>query len=93
MKISMNWPGNRPTHKKKRARHKPKIRWQLLGLTDPAEEDTSVSMDEIRRQVVIMSHRGIGQGARSRPDVRNAPIDGVHDQADPKRKRRRGATE
>lgn len=93
MKITMSRPGNKHTHKKKRVRHKPKIRWQLLGLADPAEEHTSISMDEIRRQVVMMSGMGLGQAVRPRPGARSAQGNGSNDHAEPGLKRRRGATE
>ena len=93
MKITMSRPGNKHTHKKKRVRHKPKIRWQLLGLADPADEHTSISMDEIRRQVVMMSGMGLGQAVRPRPGARSAQGNGSHDPAEPGLKRHRGATE
>ena len=92
MKITMSRPSNKHTHKKKRVRHKPKIRWQLLGLADPAEEHTSISMDEIRRQVV-MSGMGLGQAVRPRPGARSAQGNGRNDPAERGLKRRRGATE
>src|SRR5881296_3415494 len=66
MKITMSWPGNRKTPKEKRVVHKPKIRWQQLGLKDLSEEPASISMDEIRRQVVVASGRGLGHAVRAR---------------------------
>ena len=93
MKITMRWRGNKQIDKKKRVRSKPKIRWQELGLTDPAEKRASISLDEIRRQVVMMSSQGLGQDTRLRPGVRSAQGNRMNDQAEPGRKRRRGATE
>lgn len=93
MKISMSWRGNQKTRKEKRLRHKPKIRWQQLGLTDPADATSSVSMDEIRRQVVMLSSRGLGQGARSYQAPPTAPAAGTNSHKEGGRTRRRGATE
>ena len=93
MKTTMNWRGNRTTQKKKRVKHKPKIRWQELGFKNSATENASLSMEEIRRQVVMLSSRGLGQGVRSRPVVQSAQIAGATNHAGQTPKRRRGATE
>ncbi len=93
MKTMMNWRGNRKTDRGKRVREKPKIRWQYLGLKDPAEESQSPSMAEIRRQVVTLSSRGLGQAARSRPIAPSRPANGESTHGDPGRTKRRGATE
>ncbi len=93
MKISGRWPGNASKNKIKRVIRKPKIRWQALGLADPADKQAALSMDEIRREVATLSSRGFGQGVRSRTTAqelrtadRNGPSEGA-------KKRRRGATE
>lgn len=93
MKISMSWRGNQKTLKEKRLKHKPKIHWQQLGLTDPADASSAVSMDEIRRQVVMLSSRGLGQGTRSRQVTPSTSVTGTNHHAEAGRKRRRGATE
>jgi hypothetical protein len=41
MKITRNWSGNKKTRKGIRTRRKPKIRWEHLGLTDPADESNA----------------------------------------------------
>ena len=93
MKISGRWPANASKNKIKRVTRKPKIRWQVLGLTDPADRHASLSLEEIRREVATLSSRGFGQGARSR----TAPPgpSGAERQAAPAGvgKHRRGATE
>lgn len=93
MKMSMSWRSNKQLEKKKRVRSKPKIRWQQLGLSDPAEKQTAMSIDEIRRQVLMLSSRGLGQGVRARPNAQRAEVNAIDDHAEPGRKRRRGATE
>ncbi len=93
MKTTMSWRGNRTTQKKKRVTHKPKIRWQELGFKNPARETASMSIDEIRRQVVMLSSRGLGQGVRSRAVAPSQPGAGAINEAGPAPKQRRGATE
>ncbi len=65
MKFTMPRRDNK--HKKQRVRPKTKIRWQQLGFTDPAEEPSSVSMETIRRQAVMMSSTGLEKAVRSDP--------------------------
>lgn len=89
----MSWRGNQKTRKEKRLKHKPKIHWAQLGLTDPADANTAIPMDEIRRQVVMLSSRGLGQGTRSRQGTAGGPVVGTNHRAEAGRKRRRGATE
>ncbi len=93
MKITTVWRRNKNTQKKNRFTRKPKIRWQQLGLKNPEAEDPSISIDEIRRQVIQLSSRGLGQGVRSRPTVQGAQPSDADTHEEPSRKRRRGATE
>ena len=93
MKMTMSWPGNRKPAKEKRVIHKPKIRWQQLGFKDPAEEPASISMDEIRRQVVMLSGRGLGRTVQSRIGAQSRPTNSARAQGEPGRPKRRGATE
>ncbi len=93
MKTTMSWRGNKAMHKKKRVKNKPKIRWQQLGFKSPAAADASIPMDEIRRQVVMLSSRGLGQGVRSRAMATSRLSDGAINEAGPAPKQRRGATE
>ncbi|RMH31520.1 MAG: hypothetical protein D6690_15995 [Nitrospirae bacterium] len=57
MKLSFQWGNTLQT--KKRVIRQPKIRWDLLGMADPAEEKKSVPIDEIRRRVVLMSNQSL----------------------------------
>lgn len=85
----------RSMQSKKRKRNpsrKPKIRWEVLGLSGPQGQGTgeSASIDSIRQAVSSMASRGLGQGTRSRmkstasEDVSQSRTRGI---------RRRGATE
>jgi len=67
---------------KKKSVHKPKIPWQLLGLTDPNSIDNTSSIDVIRREVASLARHSFGEDTRLRsatktsksPDVRKKSI-------------------
>jgi hypothetical protein len=73
MKLSKNWQGNKSTDKPKRFGPKPKkIPFQLLGLQSQTEADKSNSIDEVRRQAVLMSSHGFREALRSSPPTPKA---------------------
>ncbi|HEX5647979.1 MAG TPA: hypothetical protein VFX56_13495 [Nitrospira sp.] len=85
----------RSMQSKKRKRNptrKPKIRWEVLGLSGPQGQGhgESASIDSIRQAVSSMASRGLGQGTRSR--MKGAASEEVL-QARARGARRRGATE
>ncbi|MBM4127794.1 MAG: hypothetical protein FJ247_10670 [Nitrospira sp.] len=85
----------RSVQSKKRKRNlarKPKIRWEVLGLSGPQGpgHGEAASIDSIRQAVSSMASRGLGQGTRSR--MKDAASEEVS-QARTRRTRRRGATE
>lgn len=59
MKLTMKWGGK--VRNKKAFKPEPKIRWDLLGLTDPAKEKIPMPIDEVRRQVLMMSSPGLSE--------------------------------
>lgn len=59
MKLTMKWGGK--VRNRKTFKPEPKIRWDLLGLADPAKEKIPMPIDEVRRQVLMMSSPGMGQ--------------------------------
>jgi len=67
---------------KKKSVHKPKIPWQLLGLTDPNSIDNTSSIDVIRREVASLARHSFGEDTRLRsatkasksPDVRKKSV-------------------
>jgi hypothetical protein len=81
------------TRKRKRTVRPAKIRWDRLGLQDPALGKPTPSMEDIRRQVTSLASRGLGTGTRSRTVTKDAPARTAADIMAPNRKRRRGATE
>jgi hypothetical protein len=59
MKLTMKWGGK--VRNRKTFKPEPKIRWDLLGLADPSKEKVPMPIDEVRRQVLMMSSPGLGQ--------------------------------
>ena len=83
----------RSMQSKKRKRNparKLKIRWEVLGLSGPQENEGSASIDSIRQAVSSMASRGLGQGTRSR--MKGAASE-EGSQTGARGARRRGATE
>lgn len=72
---------------------KPKIRWDVLGLSDPGLEESSTSIKTIRTQVSFLASRGLGQETTIRSTAQEAKGRGRGRQPDGSRARRRGATE
>jgi hypothetical protein len=60
--MSSVWKGNKTGKKKTRPAYKPKIRWELLGLSDPDVSPAEESMDAIRKEVSTLASRGFGPG-------------------------------
>ena len=79
--------------KKAKRTSKPKIPWDLLGLSDPNLAESTTSIEAIRRELTLLASRGIGVETT----IRSAPQDtkgrGRGRQPDGGRMRRRGATE
>ncbi len=67
MKLTMKWGGK--VRCKKTFKPEPKIRWDLLGLADPSKEKIPMPIDEVRRQVLMMSSPGFDQDSATRLDV------------------------
>jgi hypothetical protein len=66
MNLSTAWNDRKAGKKKKRSVHKPKIRWQLLGLSDPDLHDNTSSIEIIRLGVSLLASHGIGSDTRLR---------------------------
>ncbi len=78
--------------KKTRRTSKPKIRWELLGLSDPTLAESSTSIETIRREVSLLASSGFGKEITIR-SAQDAKGRGRGRQPDGSRMRRRGATE
>jgi hypothetical protein len=93
MKISAVWKGNNVGKKKTRPAYKPKIRWELLGLSDPDLTESTTSIETIRKEVSSLASRGFGQGTRSRLTGQDTKVRGRNRPTSGSQVRRRGATE
>jgi hypothetical protein len=71
-----SWRSN-PKSLKKRQQRKIKISWTRLGLSDPAEEKSPVSIEEMRRQVEVVAREGLMRGVRSYPTAAGVLGDGI----------------
>jgi len=78
--------------KKTRRASKPKIRWDLLGLSDPSLDELTTSIETIRREVSFLASRGFGQETIIRSTAQNAKGRG-RARANGSSPERRGATE
>jgi hypothetical protein len=93
VKMSASWGSSKTSRRGRRTVLKTKIRWEVLGLPDPALADPAPSMKDIRRQITSMASRGFGPGTRSRSNTKDSSTDSGSDAPATNRKRRRGATE
>ena len=83
---------SRKAGKKKSAR-KPKIRWQLLGLTDPNSVDNISSIEVIRQEVASLARHSFGEDTRLRSIAQKSKSLDRHHKLVGARNKRRGATE
>ncbi|NKB82356.1 MAG: hypothetical protein GKS05_10810 [Nitrospirales bacterium] len=77
MKLTKSQPENK--HKKNLRGVRKGIDWPRLGLANPSKEHTEVSMDEVRRQALMMSTQGLAP---------SLSIKGINVSEKPKRKGR-----
>ena len=93
MGISTIWKSSKAGKKKTRPAYKPKIRWELLGLSDPEATESTPSIESIRKEVSSLASRGFGQGTRSRSTVQETSGRKGTRQTGGRSVGRRGATE
>lgn len=93
MKITGGWRGGKASKKKVRPSYKPKIRWELLGLSDPSLDETSTPIESIRKAVSSLASHGFGQETRLRSTDQIGKSTGRGNKTGSGRGRRRGATE
>ena len=93
MSIASVWKSNKAGKRKNRPVSKPKIRWELLGLSDPDLTKSRTSIETIRKEVSSLARRGFGQGTRSRTTEQDGNGRGRSREASAGQVRRRGATD
>ena len=81
------------TNKKYKRTYKPKIPWDVLGLSDPSLDETTTSIETIGREVSLLANRGFGEETPLRSTAQNAKGRGQSRQPGGSRTGRRGATE
>ncbi len=69
--MNTSW-GTKSPHRRKRAILRTKVRWEMLGLQDPAQSSSALSIEDIRRQITSAASQGLSPDtlSRSRPKDR-----------------------
>ena len=93
MKVSLVRRTGKTFRRRKGTRAKPKIRWDRLGLQEPARTATTLSMADIRREIISMARRGLGPDSYSRSNAKDQRSQSEAEGRMSLPKRRRGATE
>lgn len=93
MKISSFRRTGKTSRRRKVTRLKHKVRWEQLGLQEPASTATSLSIADIRREISSMASQGPERGLGSRSHTNDAHNLSEAEGRMSIRKRRRGATE
>jgi len=91
MSITSVWRRGSGKKKKIRSTLKPKIRWELLGLSDPGLVEPT-AIETIRREISSVASQGVGHGTRSGSPEQDPKGRSRNHHSDGKRVRRRGAT-
>jgi hypothetical protein len=91
MNLSSVWKSRKRA--KRTSVRKPKIPWQLLGLTDPKSIDNTSSIETIRREVSSLARHSFGPNTRLRSTPQESKPLGRNHKSVETRSKRRGATE
>ena len=91
MKITSVRKRNTTRTKKNRGNTKPKIRWNLLGLSDPNLAELTIPIELIRREVSSLASRGLGRDSILRSSAQEGKDRGRQHRGN--QGRRRGAAE
>lgn len=65
--------GTMRSHKSKHGTRKTKVRWDVLGLQDPAVTSLIPSIEDIRRQVISASNYGLSPDTLARSQTKSTP--------------------
>ena len=93
MTTSSVWRHRNMGKKKARPAYKPKIRWELLGLSSPNHNELTTSIETIRKGVASLASQGFEPGTSSRLTEQRGKGRGRNRQLGGTPIRRRGATE
>jgi hypothetical protein len=73
--MNTSW-GTRPSHRRKRAVPRTKVRWEMLGLQSPERSSSAPSIEDIRRLITSAASQGLSPDTVSRSqqkDERSKP--------------------
>ena len=68
--MKRSWGANAP-YRRKRVVPRAKVRWEILGLQDPAQSSSSPSIEDLRRQITSAASSGLSSETRSRSDPKD----------------------
>jgi len=63
--MNTSW-GTKAPHRRKRAILRTKVRWEVLGLQEPAPTSSTMSIEDIRRQITSAASQGLSPDTVSR---------------------------
>lgn len=63
--MNTSW-GAKASHRRKRVVLRTKVRWEVLGLQDPAQSSSSPSIEDLRRQISSAASSGLSSDTLSR---------------------------
>jgi len=63
--MKTSW-GMKAPHRRKQAALRTKVRWEKLGLEDPSQSSSALSIDDIRRQITSAASQGLSPDTISR---------------------------
>ncbi len=66
MKVPTGSKRHQAGKRKQRPTYRPKIRWEVLGLSDPVHDESTTPIEIVRREVSSLASLGFGPGTRSR---------------------------
>ncbi|OQW31558.1 MAG: hypothetical protein A4E19_08070 [Nitrospira sp. SG-bin1] len=69
--MNTSW-GTKAIHRRKRTILRTKVRWEMLGLRDPAQSSPEPSIEDIRRQITSAASQGLSPDTVSRSQQKDA---------------------
>jgi len=63
--MKTSWGAN-ASYRRKRVVPRTKVRWEMLGLRDPAQSSSSPSIEALRRQIISAASSGLSSDTLSR---------------------------
>jgi hypothetical protein len=67
--MNTSW-GTKSSHRRKRSILRTKVRWEVLGLQNPASSSSAPSIEDIRRQIISASSYGLSPDTLARTQTK-----------------------